>query len=148
MVSTDFLWGFAIATTGWLLLWRTRRAAEAVLEVERKDREQRLEAFANHMPVALYLKGADGRYVWVNRGFEAAAGIPAASCLGRTDEEIMPGEAGSYRANDLAVLTLGAAAEFVETQGPEGPEQTIFYSLKFPLRNYLGEKMGGGSRLM
>ncbi|MBI4516015.1 MAG: PAS domain S-box protein [Deltaproteobacteria bacterium] len=106
-----------------------RRDAEAAL---RESREQ-LQSILDHAPAVIFIKDCDGRYLLVNREFEACVGITRDDAVGKTDSNIFPPEvAEALRANDRTVLERCAALSLEETVPRDG-EPRVYLSNKFPL---------------
>lgn len=106
-----------------------RKKAEDALRTS----EQQLQSILDNSPAIIYVKDLEGRYIRVNRRFEALYGIGGNEALGRTDFELFPKEiAESLRANDQKVLEAAAPLEFEETKAITGDGQT-YISIKFPL---------------
>ncbi len=85
----------------------------------------------------MYAKDPQGRYLFVNRRFEAVVGIPCDTITGKTDREL--GLVG------LTALSENDAQVFETEQQLETEEQVIlpdgsrtFLSAKFPLRDAVG----------
>ncbi|MGH8631924.1 MAG: PAS domain S-box protein, partial [Burkholderiales bacterium] len=114
-----------------------KRAEEA-----RWESDMRLAAFMEHSPALMFIKDRDGRYLQVNREFEAQFGLRREEVIGRTDEEIFePGQAASYRANDRAVLAAGTALDLEEEAMYQDGRHVNIVS-KFPLRDVRGQVTG------
>ncbi|MBP7583417.1 MAG: diguanylate cyclase [Spirochaetes bacterium] len=81
------------------------------------------------------IKDRDGRYDLVNTAWEQKTGLNRGGVLGRTDEEIFPGETGQqFRRNDLEVMETGQTLEKEEVlEDAQGTR--YFISIKFPLRD-------------
>ncbi len=81
------------------------------------------------------IKDVDSRYILVNRMWEEKTGLDRKDVIGRTDEELFPGETGrQLRKNDLEVLESGNVIEKEEIIA-DGIGKRIFLSIKFPLRS-------------
>jgi PAS domain S-box-containing protein len=110
------------------------------LQAERalRESEARLQAMMDNSPAVIFLKDLAGRYLHVNRRFEAEFGLPAGAILGRTDHELFPKEqAEAFRANDLVVLASGVPREFEEVAEYQDGAHVSIVS-KFPLRDPAG----------
>ena len=86
----------------------------------------------------IYLKDAEGRYLFVNGQFEKVFGVRREQVIGRADEGLLPGAAAqTLRSDDLQVLRARAPQELEETiPGADGPH--TYLSLKFPLLDAAG----------
>lgn len=104
-----------------------------------RESEELFRTFLDHAPNLAFVKGIDGRYLYVNRQFEEVFHLPSRSALGKTDVELFPCEqADHFQAHDRQVLELGQAREVEETAlYADGLHASIV--LKFPLRNVSGQ---------
>lgn len=115
-----------------------RRVRERTGELERTnaaliESEERFRTFLDHAPNLAFIKAMDGQYLYTNRRFEEAFRLARDHILGKTDEELFPGEqAGQFQANDRKVREAGTAMEFEETAlYTNGVHTTI--AVKFPM---------------
>ena len=111
---------------------------EQLLERERAETalrasEERFRAFLDHAPNLAFVKGTDGRYLYVNRRFEEVFHFEPGSVLGKTDVDLYPQEqADQFQGNDRQVLESGEAKGFEELAWhADGPHTSI--AVKFPL---------------
>ena len=96
------------------------RAAETAL----RERERQFQAILDHTPVILFMKGADGRYLLANKGYEQLSGRSAAELKGRLDIELFDrATADALGAREQEVLETRQATEFEAPLGlgPAGP---------------------------
>jgi len=108
-----------------------------------RESQRRLQEVLDHAMVAIYLRDADGRYVLVNRYWEARAGMRAAEVVGKRIGEIMPPahELEALQAHDRRVIESGTAMQFEETvQLPDGVH--TYVSVKFPQFDGDGRPVG------
>lgn len=114
-----------------------RKQAEAALRVS----EERFRTMATNAPVAIFIKDLSGKYTLANPLACEALGHRE-SVTGLTDYDLMSTElADEIRRHDLEVISSGEAIEREEViAGPNGEQ--LFLSVKFPLRNTLGEAEG------
>jgi PAS domain S-box-containing protein len=106
-------------------LWR----AEASL----KESETRLQQILDHTPAIVFAKDLAGRYVFANRQFARACGVPIERVLGRTAADLFPPEiAERFQRNDRRVLKKRRAIAFEDEIEVDGVRRT-FHSLVFPL---------------
>ncbi|HKY72197.1 MAG TPA: PAS domain S-box protein [Nitrospira sp.] len=120
--------------TGSLQSIMDRKRAEDALRLN----QQLLQDMADSTTAVIYVKEANGRYMFVNRRFEQIFGLRADQILGFTDHQIFPRHfADAFRANDVEVLERNATVEYEETAPHlDGPH--IYISIKFPLRDSAG----------
>lgn len=125
----------------------TKRVAEleqenrmlARFETERKGLERYLLEVVDNTPAPIYLKDADGRYLLVNKRYEALAHTTLKEILGKTDFDIFPEQIATlFRAQDEEIMQKGATLEFEETITlPDG--EFTFITSKFPLHDMNGK---------
>lgn len=122
-------------------LWRaldgslTEAVAHYVHEHEQalRARERRLQAILDHAPAAIYAKDVDGRYLFVNRPFEAISGHTRAQVLGHVDLELFPRRtAERLRQSDQQVLTVRKPLVFDE-EVLQSDGLHVYHTVKFPL---------------
>lgn len=100
-------------------------------EIDR-SREQ-LRAILDATTAVIYLKDAEGRYLFVNRQFQQVFGLERDEVIGKADEEVLPPSvARTLQADDGRVLQARAPQQLEETVPGAGGPQT-YLSLKFPL---------------
>jgi len=111
-----------------------RKLAERAL----REEEERFGALLDHAPNLAFLKGTDGRYLYVNRRFEEVFQFERGTVLGRKDVDLFPREqADQFQMNDRRVQESGQAEEFEETaRHSDGLHTSIV--VKFPLRDTSG----------
>jgi PAS domain S-box-containing protein len=101
--------------------------------------EATLRKVLDHTPSVVFVKDAAGRYVFVNRQFERAAGRPRESILGRTAEEIFGAEVASrFLQNDRRAFDERRVLE-LEDEITVGGEKRAFLSSLFPLLDAEGQ---------
>jgi PAS domain S-box-containing protein len=104
-------------------------------EAERKLKEtsERMQAILDNSTAVVYLKDTDGRYLLVNREFEALFDVTRDEAIGREDRDLFAPEAAELlRANDLRVLREQIPLEMEEAV-PVGDRTRTYLSIKFPL---------------
>ncbi|WP_455389519.1 PAS domain-containing protein, partial [Petrachloros mirabilis] len=96
---------------GRMTRWRTslkdigdrKRAEQALLE-----KEELFRIFLDHAPNLAFVKGTDGRYLYVNSRFEEVFQFEQGTVLGKSDVEIFSrDQADQFQANDRKVLESG-----------------------------------------
>jgi PAS domain S-box-containing protein len=102
-----------------------------------EEHRGRFQAVLDNAPALVYAKDPHGRYLFVNRRFEAVVAMSSDAIVGKTDDDL--GVAG------VAALTEDDAHAFENEQQleieaqvilPDGPR--TFLSVKFPLRDAAG----------
>jgi PAS domain S-box-containing protein len=89
----------------------------------------------------VFVKDAQGRYLFINRAGAALLGRTAAEIVGRTDEELFsPETARALRGSDLAVLSSGEARTVEETISPVNDRH--YATTRYPLRDGQGAVTG------
>jgi PAS domain S-box-containing protein len=94
-------------------LQRARAAAE--------EARRQLLAVVDNVPVGLQVKGADGRFRWVNRAFERLYGVDGAAIVGKRVDELSrdPAVIDEALRHDREVIASGTVL---------GPYENDFYS--------------------
>jgi two-component system, sensor histidine kinase and response regulator len=89
----------------------------------------RLQGILEHTTALISVKDRDGRYVLVNREWQAVCGLGAEAALGRTDEELFGAAVAlTMRGTDQDVLRTGRTTEYETEHG-----ERCYHTLKFPL---------------
>jgi PAS domain S-box-containing protein len=103
-----------------------------------RESEGLLKAIISHTPAVIFVKDLQGRYIMVNRRYEALWGLPESVVRGKTDFDMFPAEeAERFRAMDERVVRSGhALTEEEVAQRPDG--RHTYVSVKFPLHNEAG----------
>nr|WP_245758281.1 PAS domain S-box protein [Halogeometricum limi] len=106
-----------------------RKRRERELEATRR----RLEAILENTTTPMFMKDADGRYVFVNQGHRELFGHDDDDVVGRTDHELFPrAMADEVTENDRIVLEEKRPIE-IEESIDVGGEQRTFLSTKVPI---------------
>jgi PAS domain S-box-containing protein len=110
---------------------------------QRRETEQRHQAFMNHIPAIASLTDPDGRYVYINQPLSDTFDIRSEDLLGKTIAEWMPEAAESNREHDREVLACGGTLQFDDVlRAPDGTVRH-WLSFKFPLNAPDGRKLIG-----
>jgi PAS domain S-box-containing protein len=100
--------------------------------------ERLLRNVADNTTAVIYVKDADGRFLFTNRRFEQLFHLTTEQIVGHTNHEIFPREiADAFRANDLQVLERNSMVEY-EEQAPHEDGLHTYLSIKFPLCDHTG----------
>ncbi|WP_437729753.1 PAS domain-containing protein [Sorangium sp. So ce1335] len=100
----------------------------------------------DNSPNVMFIKDAEGRYVFVNRHYARALGRHAIEFLGKDEHEFgatPPGVADAIVAKEREVLASGQEMRYEEVLD-YGSQNYYFYTVKFPVRNERGEVVGVG----
>ena len=103
--------------------------------------DERFRQFMENSPASVFIKDAQGRYVFMNAAAQRLVG--AADWVGRTDEALLPAAvARQIREHDAQVLAAGTPLSFELTvEQPGGARH--FHSTKFPLYEAGGRVLVG-----
>ena len=105
---------------------------------ELRATEERAQAILDNTTAVIYVKDLDGRYLLINRRFEALFNVTKAGAIGRTDRDLFPHHmADAFRANDRQVIASACPLEFDEVAPHEDGPHT-YISVKFPLTDEKG----------
>ena len=78
--------------------------------------ERLLQTIIDNSPSVIFIKDTEGRYLLVNKQFEAIARKSREQIIGRFDEDVFPpAEAAAFRTNDREVLSAGVPLQFEES---------------------------------
>ena len=165
-------WGTIIALAPLLPKWLERKSADEYLRqlAEREKAEQRLlesvtqrdraeqalrarnaayQSLVESLPLNVFHKDADGRFVSANQRFCDTLGKPLEEILGKTDRDFFPEhQCLKYRRDDEHVLRTGETLEDVEAyyRPPEvtgeAPDKLYVQVLKAPVRDADGKIVG------
>ena len=103
-----------------------------------RENEEGLRAVIDNSPNAISLKGADGRYIFINRVFEEISGQTSEAARGKTSHDLFPKAfADSGIAQDRAVIEKGTFIE-TEEEVPFGDDLRTLLTIKFPVRDASG----------
>src|SRR5271167_2961325 len=118
-----------------------RKEAEAAL----KQSQEYFQAFMNNSPTVATLKDEQGRYVYVNRTFESLFRPQIGDDYrGKSPFDWLPEQiATQISEHEARVLSTGKAAEFIETIPVPGGTPHEWLSVKFPVKDALGQCMVG-----
>ncbi len=124
---------------------------KAVEDVVRAD-EARLRSVLDNTPAVISLKDLTGRYVLVNRGWENLYGVKHEEIVGLTNYELIPKTSSVHMSPEIAerfaaidqdVIRTGAPVES-EDLVPDGDDQKLFVTVKFPIKDGSGAITGVG----
>jgi PAS domain S-box-containing protein len=114
--------------------------AQENAEIDRA--RQQLRTILDATTAVIYLKDAEGRYLFVNRQFGEVFHLRREEVIGKLDADVLPAEAATMlHANDLRVLEARAPGELEEVLAA-GDGAHTYLSLKFPLLDAEGAPYG------
>lgn len=119
---------------------RTEALNETLQQVERarsrlQQSENRLQMVLDHISAIVYLKDRDGRYLLVNKEWEALLGIEADQTIGRTDTDLFsPEEASEFRASDQKIVESGKLLALEEKTRIKNGQTLDFWTSKIPIK--------------
>lgn len=105
-----------------------------------RQSRQRLDDILNHLDARVYLKDAQGRYLFANRSLCQALGVSADALVGRSDADFFDvATCSQLRANDEQVLQGAGSQSFDEQLVLRtGVAGGTFLSVKLPMRDLDG----------
>ena len=110
-------------------LRRERKLAEQAIQ----ESEGRLQAIMDGSSAVIYVKDLEGRYILINRKFEAIFNLDRTDIIGKTDFEIFPRDfAEAFRSNDAMVVVAKGPVQSEEV-APHADGLHTYVSNKFPL---------------
>ena len=98
-----------------------------------RQSKKQMQSILDNTTAVIYLKGIQGKYIFINRQYQNLFHITKEEIVGKTDYDIFPKEmADAFQANDRKVLEAQAPLEMEEVAlHDDGPHTYI--SIKFPL---------------
>jgi PAS domain S-box-containing protein len=120
-----------------------RKQAEDALQTS-----QRLfHTFVENHPACIFLKDADGKFLFANRNMARCLGTELEDVLGKTLFQILPeADAQRFTAHDAAVLTSGVPDSRIESSHLKGITRNWFI-IRFPITDLPGGPLVGGVAL-
>jgi PAS domain S-box-containing protein len=107
-----------------------------------RNSEGQLRSILDNSTAVIFVKDLAGRYLRINRLYEALFGVTEAEVKGKTDHDIHAKEvADAVRANDREVIAANRPLQF-EEQVVTDDGQRQYISLKFPLYDDSGRPYG------
>jgi len=114
------------------------------IEQKLKESETRFVEFMNYLPGLAYIKNRDRKIIYTNLLFKTKFGLSEDKWLGKTCEDIWPGEVGNkIKLNDETILSTQEFQTF-EEKVPSNGEMKTYYSIKFPIKMPDGQELLGG----
>jgi PAS domain S-box-containing protein len=115
-----------------------RRTAEFNLRLS----EARYRTLVENIPLKVFLKDRESRYVSVNRAYAEELGLAAEAVVGKTDFDLYPPElAEAYLGSDRRVLAGGEVLEYDEEHFDDGRRHVI-HMVKVPVTDSVGKITG------
>jgi len=136
----------AIASIALVLAMGVLFLRRQVRHQTRKIREisDRFTAFMTHLPGIAYMKGADGRYLFVNPIWEQTKHLSSAEVVGRLPEDIWPThDLDNHVPEEQDAIEQGRAVENIETS-PWDDHARYWRLIRFPIDEDSGNVMVGG----
>jgi PAS domain S-box-containing protein len=130
---------FVVAGSGISAVMRLLRRNAAELSRNRRL----LQAILDHSPEAIVIKDLEGRYVLVNKAFEALSGVTAEAAVHRTAKDLFPRViAEDLAARERIVRETRVPMHYEETNAVEG---RVLLLSKFPLLDESNAVFGIGT---
>lgn len=127
---------------------RTARLQEEIAERQRaegalRESEALYHSLVEHLPVLIYRKDTEGRFIFANAGFSQFNGFSGDEILDKTAFAFLPRDvAESYARDDQQILQTGRTLEFDEQRLDPNGKLHHFHVLKTPVRNADGNIVG------
>jgi two-component system CheB/CheR fusion protein len=118
-----------------------RKHAETAL----RDSEERFRVFSEHSPAAVFIKDAEGRYLFVNRATCEQTGLGYTEMLGRKDTDLWPpAMAAELRRHDVEALGQDGPVRVEESVRDARGRVSHWRSVKFQVRTRGQRPLLGG----
>lgn len=113
---------------------RLIRESKLQLQQQQEEYNLRMQAILNNIPMVLYIKDLEGRYIMINKNFTETFGVSNEMIMGRKNFEMpyLKERADFYDNIDSRVMTTGKPIEFEEVMSTE-EGKINFLVTKFPL---------------
>ncbi len=144
--TAGFLGGYLLGSTRQKWQEKSRQLDVLTRELEQnlaqvkdqRELSENLQRMVNRIPLPMYLKNLEGRYLMANAHYEALAGKTWPEIEGKTDYEIFPSLiADLFQEQDGDVVSSGSDRTFEETV-PLPAGIVTFQTFKFPLQDASG----------
>jgi PAS domain S-box-containing protein len=113
-------------------------------ELSKQETQQRLQAILDYAPTVIFIKDIDSKYLTINRQIQHLLNLSPEDCLGKTDRELFPEEvARKFQAHDRQIIERNIPVT-VEHEISVGDRQYTYLTIKFPLKNVVGETYAFG----
>ncbi len=110
--------------------------------------ENRFHTFMDNNPAVVFMKDAQGRYLYVNKTFERVFRLSRQNIIGKSDYDWLPADAvEETQRNDEQVLRTGKLVEAIERVPTEGGADRWWFSFKFPMDDPTGGRVIAGVSL-
>ncbi len=108
-----------------------------------EESETLYQSLVDNLPLRVFRKDAQGRFIFCNRAFCAALKQPSEKIIGKTDLDFYPQElAQKYIYDDRRVLETREILEAVEEHQDPGGERKYIQFVKAPLVDSRGNVIG------
>jgi PAS domain S-box-containing protein len=110
------------------------KEAELRIKLKQEEYQERLQAILNNMPMIVYLKALDGRFMMVNRQFHETFNTTDEAVIGKTEINVHTSESGLKRFEeaDEQVKRTGKPLEIEESLMTREGERNMLI-VKYPL---------------
>ncbi len=114
--------------------------AEQTIKVKQEEYRDRLQSILDNMPMIIYLKNLDGRFMMVNRQFHQTFGTTDEQVIGQTDVPVHLTEEGARKfiEADEKIKRTGKPVELEDTVLTQQGERNMLI-IKFPLYDKANE---------
>jgi PAS domain S-box-containing protein len=111
-----------------------------------RETAARLQAVLDFTPASISMRDAEGRYVLVNRHWEAISGATAEEAIGRTAGDVLPKAiAPLSQSAHRSVLERGEAVEYERAVTTLADGEHTYHAVEFPLRDEHGRVYATGT---
>jgi PAS domain S-box-containing protein len=109
-----------------------------------QESEALFRAFVDNLPVEIFIRDADGRFVLVNRAWERAQDLSSEEAIGKTPRDIFPMDrADAFIAQDDVVLKTGQVLDR-EIEFQTRDKSLFLRTIKFPIPDVKGDTTAVG----
>ena len=119
------------------------RAALRRTELQLIESEKRFHAFMDASPFVASIKDHEGRFLYMNKGWNTAFGVDSARWIGQTDGPARQQGHAASGAADLEVLAGAAAVETIDAFHPPDAAVSYWKHTRFPFYGASGQRLLG-----
>ena len=101
-----------------------------------------LQSLLEHLPVAIYRKDIEGRFIFANERFCEYKGRPLVEILGKTNFDVAPEEAQKFQSVDKLLLETGRSIENEDSWVDPNGEERWYRIFRLAVRNSSGRIVG------
>ncbi|MBL0256635.1 MAG: PAS domain S-box protein [Bacteroidetes bacterium] len=116
-------------------------------ELQLEESEERFRIFMNNAPGAAWIRDENGKYVFLNEGFEQLTNKKSSELIGKVYSKIFPDKAEHIRDTDKLCIDYGKSVEYIDRFIANDGLERDWIVHKFPLPQSNGKVFVGAFAL-